>query len=971
MTNNVKLDQRIQSYLSTLRLGIDIGKKAGGIALVRGNDILHAETYVDFHTSDLEARRKFRRGRRTRHSKEMRISRLRSWVLRHKLPDKTRLPDPYAILKNPEFWVQPGIYQKKGRNPNSIDSWIQIAQDPRLTNPDIFIRALTLLFKKRGFKYDDKGFQDISDAEIKDFLENSRIPAEAGILIQEIEDEIQRREDEPELPCRGKKKVNAKELRELLNIATQRKKTPRIAESRQIKESELSSIVEAFCCKYQIPEKEQWKKELNGLLNKFIRIPKFENRLRSGCSWCGKPTPRKDKQRELAYLAAIHNLRVWESREERPLTQEELQPLLDWWTQRQSPTKKEKKRNVGEKTVSNYLASIHVQKRMSKQIFDLLSNTQPKGRTNLCVSCMKAASEGKTMKDLGIEWQTIASRNASNPSRENHDRRVLHRIESILFNKGKIGKDAWRYGPVSFINIEFPEPDTEQAPKGKQTERHVTTFRERLWNESNRQCIYTGEPIVSFESRYMRIDHIYPDSHGGPDLWENFICASLNANEEKGERTPYQWLATNPERWKQFEERVKNNSNLSERKRMLLLTKETKYYPDDPTPLAQAGARPNQFIIDIQNLFKRYQVSIPSLGYTTKGITIQKIQGKTTTILRKSWKFKADGESPNFPDKERWDTFHHAQDAVLLTGCPPHTWRAGIFCNSSYEIIKNKPIIHNGLAVPELAPDWHKFIHGRQYPIVRILGKYPISWKVSFADSKFVQSPVKTDENKYQQYKMLNVLKVSESANIIDLNIRQRFEALAKRLSIAINQTIPNESLTKEFGDRRRVKVIVQKGGTPVIIAPSDGSPRKTQIKPASENVVVWCAIKGKAKKKLSYGLSIERPKPMREFYIELNPSENRLIRVQQYEPPIPTNTLKSRKLTRHQMIWLPEDGNHEAGYYRVKEFSENEIKLLPENALTTEMAKVAGLDPKSPDAIKYAERKLGKTDLYLLFKKK
>src|SRR5438045_4083171 len=92
------LKKYVEEFLSTLRLGVDFGEAAGGIALVRCNEILHAETFVDFHNTTLETRRTLRRGRRTRHSKKMRLARLRSWLLRQKLTDGSRLPDPYQIM---------------------------------------------------------------------------------------------------------------------------------------------------------------------------------------------------------------------------------------------------------------------------------------------------------------------------------------------------------------------------------------------------------------------------------------------------------------------------------------------------------------------------------------------------------------------------------------------------------------------------------------------------------------------------------------------------------------------------------------------------------------------------------------------------------------------------------------------------------------------------------------------------------
>ena len=120
-----RLDSHIDEFLKEVRVGIDFGESAGGIALVRGTAVLHAETYVDLHESTLEQRRAVRRGRRTRRSKKRRLARLRSWVLRQKLPDGSRLPDPYGVLADKSLWVPPERYRVSGHTSDSKNTWIE------------------------------------------------------------------------------------------------------------------------------------------------------------------------------------------------------------------------------------------------------------------------------------------------------------------------------------------------------------------------------------------------------------------------------------------------------------------------------------------------------------------------------------------------------------------------------------------------------------------------------------------------------------------------------------------------------------------------------------------------------------------------------------------------------------------------------------------------------------------------------
>jgi len=213
------LQDRIRAFLPTRRLGIDFGEHTGGIALLRGNTILHAETYLDFHQATLEQRRLLRRGRRTRHAKRMRLARLRSWILRQSLPGGPRLPDPYAVMRDARYMVQPGIFQKSGTSPHTAPSWVELAKKGQVS-PAGFVRALTLIFQKRGYKWDPIELQQMTDARLADFLQSARIPSDN--LAQQIHTLIDLRKHDPNHPARGRKKVPPHQLETLLADARQR-----------------------------------------------------------------------------------------------------------------------------------------------------------------------------------------------------------------------------------------------------------------------------------------------------------------------------------------------------------------------------------------------------------------------------------------------------------------------------------------------------------------------------------------------------------------------------------------------------------------------------------------------------------------------------------------------------------------------------------------------------------------------------
>jgi 5-methylcytosine-specific restriction endonuclease McrA len=992
---NPKLEERIKEFLPQVRVGVDFGETAGGIAVVRGNRVLHAETYVDFHETTLEQRRQLRRGRRTRHAKKMRLARLRSWILRQRLPDGSRLPDPYRVMSDPRFHVQPGVFESPVRDPASAPSWVDLAREGK-TDAAGFVKALTLIFQKRGYKWDAIELAEMTDSKLKDFLATARVPTQQ--LYDEIRTQIKKREDDPDCPIRGKPKVGVDELLQLLDDARKRPRQPRQAEHRDVKRADLIEVIDGFgqAAGLSIELTERWKRELSGwmnpkgeqkhgLLNKVLRPARFENRLKSGCAWCGKPTPRKSKVRHVAYAAAVCNLRVRDGRIPRRLNKTEMDVFWNWWKSREaatigeSATEKDAPKEAG---IKGYLKRLGGQEKMARQFYDLLWNPNAKGRASLCQRHLEEAAKGMTMKEAGVEWQTIAVRKAPNPCREQHDARVLHRLEQILFKPGKTGDEAWRYGPVQLITLEIPPPRTEQARKGEQKERKQESFMERLAKETGGVCIYCDRANAKpAEDK----DHIFPQSRGGPDVWDNLVPACRAHNTEKGDRTPWEWLG-HTSRWAAFETRVEELASkgvqapseqtdkeksrsprfvrISEHKRDLLLRREPDY-PDNPTPLAHVGSGPRQFVVGLGEIFSKRGVKPPRIDYQRGEPHVQRIDGRTTSQLRKSWLKKADEHTDNFPSKDRWDLLNHAQDAALIAACPPHTWRDTIFCHRAIRPKyagdgKFTWAEQDGLAVHEVAPDWAEYMARRSWPVVRVLGRYPVGWKRSFADQNFYQNPEKLNDKRLRQHvplveltykvKMPDKKQSASETKILNPDVSSRFPIIAqelinererwdkehpkrdkelnkerKKLGLTENRTIPKEKLDQEFRGVRHVNVSKNKGGTLARVKPADGPPRKIQLKKASEAVVIWVE-KGQPLSKLQ--LSVQWPAIFRKFGIE------------RFVPSIPDEATILDTWKRHKLIWLDDATGHAPGFYRVKKFDDGQVTVLPENAVTDELAK-------------------------------
>lgn len=959
------LRARVDEFLSTLRIGIDFGETAGGIALVHGNKILHAETFVDFHEATLEDRRKMRRGRRTRHSKKMRIARLRSWILRQRLPDGTRLPDPYMIMDNPKFQTKPGLYRTSGANPKEIPTWIEAAKEGKVDS-DGFVCALTHIFQKRGYKYDDKELDELSASALENFLNSCCLLKEAGELNDKIHSLV--------------KAYNKPGLTHAYENALNRMVEPHKAQPRIIKEQELKIIVEKFGKSNGLSNEIvlRWQHNLVGLLNRVVRQARFDNRTKSGCSWCGKNTPRlKPKVRELAYKAAIGNLRVYDrvsGGSPRKLNTFEMAGFMKLWQHRQSesykfsrssksdlfdraPTKENIKRlfdqlNVVKSWIKNSKGKPIYDYAMLSQIDNLINKKAKVGRARLCMEHLAMAADGKSMYDAGLAWQIKRSRHAANPCLEQHDARIIRRIEHMLFINGKTGDDAWQWYlrdsvsgkpfRLGFITLEVPTPETQQSSKGQVPKRNDKKLKELLLEETGGVCIYQytracidRKGNLSLETAEK--DHIVPQNsrRGGPDIRINLVacCKECNhPNTGKGSRLPSEWIKYNSPDWELFKARVNSLPGIPDAKKHLLLLPPGSSFPDDPTPLARTGARPNAFAQELITMFKKYGILAPSIEYVVGRPHIQQINGRWTTKFRQAWLWKDfDAKIGNFPPKDRRDLLNHAQDAALVAATPPHTWREQIFVETALRwCIKRdalgQPIRQDGkivmelrprpgLPILELAPDWATYAkENKRVPV--IIWDRHINWHHRLMDQTFYQKP-----------KNLNgKLKVHKPVDNFDARLKpgQRRYTSTPNIGGLLVQVPYINPITKK----------VEK--------------RKVQIKPISSiAVIIWIDTKG------HIGLSRVHPNSIRKFVKST------------LDVPIPEGAKQIKRINRGEVLYLQEKGPYPAGFYRVKELGKTNITVIPENSINADIAKKLGIPEEEVSVI---ERKLGKLELREIF---
>jgi len=936
-----KLAERIKEFNSAFKLGIDLGTKEGGIALVKDNQVLVARTFLDFHKENLKDRRAHRRNRRSRLAKKRRVAILRSWLLRQKVNGK-QLPDPYKIKDISLF--------KRANAKNWIDAVIS-GQD---TSPEAFVRALTMVFKKRGQSYEEmaKQIEDMTYRELKDYINS------LGSITEEeynaLSEEIKYRNESSENPSEKNRYAS---LLESLKTKLSNKEN---IKNRGEREKELEQIVTTFCKANNVYESGKWISQLKSLLNKPIRKARFMNRIVIRCNVCDRPTPKKSRPdiRELLYTDAIRNFlragridpneevinyykTLYEKAAEIRKSIIKKAPL----TEEQKKLKKELSKQLRKYINKDYRAS--AQKKMLEQI-KVLMFEKLSGRSRYCIEHLKARANGEDV-EAGYHGR-VQKRHDMNIAQKNHDKRVINLIEYMLFRRDESLAKELKDKGIMYITIEAPEPDTKKAKKGETTERDERNIKEKLLDEQfdvDEQrfiCIYTGQELAKARLNEYEKDHIFPESRDGPSIRDNLVITTKEINKEKGDRTPWEWLHEDPVKWQEFENRVMRlyrSGKITERKKELLLNEGSEFPMDNPTELARAGARVNNFIADLNELLKKHGLPEAQTLFENGKPIVQVVRGSETQRLRRQWNTI---DSSFIPLKDRAVSFNHAEDAAIAASMPPTFWRSQIY-RYTWHFTPNKE--RPDFALPDIAPHWEDFIAKRNSPIIAVLGKTKYSWKNSIFDDTL-----------YKSY-----------------NDRAFFKEIYKQTSNGSNKPMPiNEhKMDPDYKyyhvkvDNTRFLIKSQKGGSLITIKPKHTLwPRQIQVNPTYQSLVLTKEDKGKIVPHympISPIISMYKQGIIMDMDEKLKHALSDKIR---YED-------NKRELHVHDIIYLPATKRHREGYFLVTKLGKSGVKVVPEDKLKIRDAKQNSKDldsesEKNKSKNENVEIGLNKEDLSYLY---
>lgn len=177
----------------------------------------------------------------------------------------------------------------------------------------------------------------------------------------------------------------------------------------------------------------------------------------------------------------------------------------------------------------------------------------------------------------------------------------------------------------------------------------------KLWEEQNGRCPYSLESITIerlFEPGYAEVDHIIPYSRSFDDSNQNKVLVLGRENQNKQNRTPYEWFGHDKTKWEQFTSYV-SSLKVGRKKKGLLL----KINFDDEQEDAFRTRQLNDTRY-ITRYFKNFiEEHLQFREDKNKKQYVYTVNGAYTSLMRKRWGFNKNRDE---------NDLHHALDAAIV-----------------------------------------------------------------------------------------------------------------------------------------------------------------------------------------------------------------------------------------------------------------------------------------------------------------
>ncbi|BCK74747.1 CRISPR-associated Csn1 family endonuclease [Acetobacter aceti NBRC 14818] len=232
-----------------------------------------------------------------------------------------------------------------------------------------------------------------------------------------------------------------------------------------------------------------------------------------------------------------------------------------------------------------------------------------------------------------------------------------------------------------------------------------TLLRYRLWKEQGGRCCYTDQPITPSQliasDNSVQVDHILPWSRFGDDSYLNKALCTAKANQEKKNRTPWEWIHNQKgvEAWNHFTAAVESRKETRGLKKRNFLLKSSK-----ETEERFRSRNLNDTRYAARVMAEAVRLLYPSGNRAEKG-GVKRVftrPGALTAALRHAWGVES---LKKINGKRLNDDRHHALDAAVVAAVSEKEIQK---LTKSFQICEQK-----GLARPmrDVPMPWEGFRH--------------------------------------------------------------------------------------------------------------------------------------------------------------------------------------------------------------------------------------------------------------------
>ncbi|WP_217587307.1 type II CRISPR RNA-guided endonuclease Cas9 [Lentibacillus saliphilus] len=238
------------------------------------------------------------------------------------------------------------------------------------------------------------------------------------------------------------------------------------------------------------------------------------------------------------------------------------------------------------------------------------------------------------------------------------------------------------YGSPSFVYIELGREMGRRYPERRDLEKQYNRNRQlndsaketirklrpqngvlrghdilkfKLWEEQKGRCAYSNNFISVdqlFEAGYAEVDHIIPYSRSFDDSTANKVLVLAEENQNKGQKTPYEWFGSDAQKWDAYTTYV-HTLKVHKKKKNLLLNK---HFDQGETERFKArNINDSRYITCFLKGF--IEDNLRFNGKSDENQHVYAVNGAYTALMRKRWGFNKNRQA---------DERLHAVDAAIV-----------------------------------------------------------------------------------------------------------------------------------------------------------------------------------------------------------------------------------------------------------------------------------------------------------------